>query len=344
MKVSIAKNLKHLFSLPKSTLYLLSGKKPIQIDNKTLDPGLQLVTTVLSIFPSFATLAPKDARQVLEALSGLIEAPINHKPEIENIQIAVENPKGKIPLRIFKPRIRTKEKLPVLVYNHGGGYVMGSVDSHEKICEIICENAHCIVVSVGYRLAPEYKFPIPVYDTITAYKWVCDHIEFVEGDRSRIATGGDSAGGTLATVLSHELKNTEYKPFFQFLIYPGTDASRKSDSRYRYGEGFFLTGKQIDWFIENYLNSEEDAYSPFVSPLLYKDFSNLPPAYIGTAGLDPILDDGSEYAEKLKSAGIDVIYRNYPNLIHGYVNVTAIPSCKDAILDACEELRLAFQK
>lgn len=341
MKVSIAKNLKLLFSLPKTTLYLLSGKKPIHIDNKTLDPGLQLVTTVLGIFPGFETLSPKDARQVLEAISGLIEAPIHSKPDIENISINVENPKGKIPLRIYKPK-HSHQKLPVIVYNHGGGYVMGSIDSHEKVCELICEGANCIVVSVGYRLAPEYKFPTAVYDVISAYKWVCDNLNFLGGEETKIAIGGDSAGATMATVTCHELKNTKYKPFFQMLIYPGTDASRKPQSRENYGKGFFLTSNQIDWFIQNYLETEDNAYSPLVSPLLYKDFYNLTPAYISTAGLDPILDDGIDYVKKLEEAKVPVIYKNFPSLIHGFVNMTAIPACKDAVDDAISELKKAF--
>ncbi len=342
MKVSIARSLKYLFSLPKEALYILSGKKPIQVDNKTLDPGLQVVVALMNTMPGFETLSPMDARKVIDALSGLIEAPIAKPPRTLNKKIQVTKPEGFIPIRIYLPDGDKAESLPVLIYSHGGGYVMASIDSHERICQLICQGANCIVVSIGYRLAPEFSFPTAVYDVIDSYKWVCDNVKEFGGDRKRIAIGGDSAGGTLSTVACHELKNTEYKPLYQLLFYPGTNVIRKPKSRELYGEGFFLTGKQIDWFISQYLPNAEDAYSPLVSPILYKDFSDLPPVYIATAGLDPVLDDGFEYAEKLREANNHLTYRTFPSLIHGYVNMTSIPTCMEAVNDAINELKKAF--
>ena len=342
MKVSIARSLKYLFHLPKEALYILSGKLPITVENKTLDSGLQIVVAVMNILPGFETLGPIDARKAIDALAGLIDAPMQDIPVAVNKRIPVTNPEGYMPIRIYIPSNQENAHYPVLVYSHGGGYVMASLDSHERICQLFSKKLNCIVASLGYRLAPEFTFPSAAYDVIAGFKWVKNHISDFGGDIKRIAIGGDSAGATLSTVACHELKNTEYKPFYQLLFYPGTNASRMPKSRDLYGEGLFLTGKQIDWFISQYLPNREDAYSPLVSPMLYSDFSNLPPTYISTAGLDPVFDDGYEYAQKLKEANNKLTYKSFPSLIHGYVNMTAIPACMAAVDDAIEELRKAF--
>ena len=328
--------------MPDDVLYFISGKKPISVEKNVLDSGLQITLSVLNSFPQMEPISQTHSRFFLNTFSGLLEAPLERECEVSNVEILVSAPIGKIPMRIYNPSLSEEGNLPILVYAHGGGYINGSIDSHDRVCHLISQGAKCIVVSVGYRLAPEYKFPTAVYDVIDAYKWVWENANVLKGLKDKIAIGGDSAGGTLATVASHELKKTKYRPYFQLLFYPGCNASRKPESVEKYGESFLLTKRLIERIIGTYLNKKEDTLSPLVSPILYNDFSELPPAYISTAGMDPISDDGIDYAKKLYSENIKVIHKNFSNLIHGYVNMTAIPACKKALDDAIAELAKAF--
>ncbi|MBP6739196.1 MAG: alpha/beta hydrolase [Leptospiraceae bacterium] len=342
MKPQISKGFNLFFALPEEFLYFISGKKPIHVDTNVLDSGLQITLSILNSFPQMDPISQSHSRFFLNAFSGLMEATLDYECETEDLEILVSGPVGKISIRVYKPKLIQENNLPMMLYAHGGGYINGSIDSHDRVCHLISQGAQCIVVSVGYRLAPEYKFPTAVYDVIDAYKWVWENAHELKGLREKIAIGGDSAGGTLATVTCHELKKTKYRPFFQLLMYPGCNASRKPDSVEKYGDNFLLTKRLIERIIGSYLNKKEDALSPMISPILYTDFSNLPPAYISTAGLDPISDDGFDYAEKLRSENINVIHKNFASLIHGYVNMTAIPACRKALDNAIDELRKAF--
>lgn len=342
MKQQISKGFNLFFSLPDEVLYFISGHGPINVETNVLNSGLQITLSFLNSFPQVEPLSQSHSRFFLNTFSGIMEAALDYECEIENLEIIVSGPLGKIPIRTYKPKLIQEEKLPILVYAHGGGYINGSIDSHDRVCHLISQGARCIVVSVGYRLAPEYKFPTAVYDVIDSYKWVWENVDKLHGLREKIAIGGDSAGGTLATVACHELKATKYKPFFQVLFYPGCNASRKPNSIEKYGDNFLLTKRLIERIIGSYLNKKEDTFSPMISPMLYTDFSNLPPAYIATAGLDPISDDGLDYVKKLISENISVIHRNFPSLIHGYINLTAIPACKKALDNAITELWKVF--
>jgi acetyl esterase len=211
--------------------------------------------------------------------------------------------------------------LPALVFFHGGGWTIGDLDTHDVVCRQLALGARCAVFSVDYRLAPEHPFPAAVEDCFSATRFIFDHAEKIRIDPDRIAVGGDSAGGNLAAVVS-QLAVAEGGPVpaFTWSLYPVTDLSVKRDSYRLFSEGYVLTEEQMDWYRTHYLQDEHAALDPRASPLLADDLAGLPPAYVATAGFDPLRDEGEEYARRLRDAGVPVTLRRHAGLVHGFLN------------------------
>jgi len=233
---------------------------------------------------------------------------------VEDREIPVEN--GKISIRIYTPE--GVGPFPVLVYFHGGGWVMGGLDEVDSPLRAISNSSRCLVVSVAYRLAPEYKFPVAVNDCYLATKWVAENVHYFHGENKKIAVGGDSAGGNLAAAVSLMAREYGFPSLhFQILLYPVTDCFGEYPSRIKFN-GYFLTQEDMEYFKNHYLPGEEDRKNKYASPLLAEDLSGLPSALVVTAGYDPLHDEGEAYANRLKEAGVQVTYYCYEDMIHGF--------------------------
>jgi acetyl esterase len=222
--------------------------------------------------------------------------------------------------RVYTPRSRSGAPAPCLVFFHGGGFVVGSIESHDGACRALASRADMVVVSVDYRLAPEHKSPAGLEDAIAATRWVLANTASLGVDPTAVAVGGDSAGGNLAAGVSIATRDDELRPAFQLLVYPATDATLSFPSHKHFGTGFFLPEQQIKWFLSNYLPEPEFARDPRASPFFAPDVSRTPPALVVTAGFDPLRDEGNAYAEKLRAAGVDVQHVCAEGMMHGFFN------------------------
>lgn len=253
----------------------------------------------------------------------------------------IDGPNGPIPLRIIRPLgSDPAEPLPILVFFHGGGWVIGSVASREPQCRLISNRANCIVVAVTYRLAPENKFPAALNDADAAVRWVAENAVELGGDPKRVAVGGDSAGGNFATVLALQYRDSGGPDLCSLLlIYPSTDPLLTADfpSYKLFDGGYFLTHKQMEWYWECLLPDDFDRTDVRYSPILAKDFSGLPPALIITAECDPLRDDGANLAKLLQEAGGSVEYICYEGMIHGFWHWGKLIDAAGEALDACIE-------
>jgi acetyl esterase len=213
--------------------------------------------------------------------------------------------------------------LPALIYYHGGGFVIGNLDTHDSTCRRLANKSRCLVIAIDYRLAPEHPFPAPIDDGVAAFRHIRDNAPSFGADATRLAVGGDSAGGAIAAVVCQACRDAgEHTPAFQMLIYPATDSSKQSRSRREFAEGYFLTKDLIDWFWKAYVPAGADLADLRLSPLLARDLSGLPPAFVLTAGYDPLRDEGRAYADRLIDAGVKTTYVNYPGTIHGFFSLT----------------------
>ena len=252
----------------------------------------------------------------------LIDFPAVEMHDVQDMTITMRDGVD-IPIRIYIPS--ASKNRPVFVFYHGGGFVTRSIESHDKACRRLAKVNDMVVVSVGYRLAPEYKFPIPHQDCYDATVWVANHAEEFGCDTNKIIVGGDSAGGNLATIVSilaRDLKGPNIA--YQVLIYPTTDARMGFPSINTYAKGYFLTKGMMNWFVDRYMRTEADKLNPLMSPYLTKDLSNLPPAFVCTAEYDPLKDEGEAYANRLKEAGNTVNFKEYKGMIHGFLNIPKI--------------------
>lgn len=328
---------------------ILSDSKKVEFDKQrdqkmnqgtNLDPQAQFVLEQLKALgvPPMETLPPEEAR-VWANFSPLAGPP----EKVESvINRSIDGPDGEIPVRIYIPN--GEGPFPALVFYHGGGWVIGDLDTVDVPCRRIANQTSCVVISVDYRLAPEHKFPAAIEDAYAAAKWVADHADSIQVDPNRIAVGGDSAGGNLATVVALMARDKGGPSFVQqILLYPVTNHSFDTNSYEENADGYFLTKATMMWFWNHYLRNEQDGKNPYASPLLADDLSGLPPALIITAGFDPLRDEGEAYAERLKSAGVPVETTRYESMIHGFFWMPgAIEQGKKAIDQVASTLKRAF--
>lgn len=259
-------------------------------------------------------------------------------PEVAEARLLIAP--GPIALRAYRPHgSKPEEKLPALVYFHGGGWVIGDLDTHDVLCRQLANGARCAVYSVDYRMGPEHPFPAAVEDCLAA-------TAFVAGRHERVAVGGDSAGGNLAAVVALLAREAGGPAIaFQLLIYPVTDQRMQHASIQRNGEGYLLTKKAMDYFQAQYLPGKQDRVDWRASPLLAQSLAGLPPAYVMTAGYDPLVDEGRAYAERMASQGVEVAYREYPDMVHGFILFGGVlDTANAAVAECCEKLRGCWQK
>jgi acetyl esterase len=286
-----------------------------------LDPQVQAVLELVikSGRPPYHQLSPKDARQLFRETR---PASTPTPPEIGVVSnMLAEGPDGPIPLRVYRPRgVAADAPLPGLVFFHGGGWVIGDLDTHDVLCRQLTAEAGITVVAVDYRLAPEAKFPAAADDAWAATRWVVAHADRLGIDARRLAVGGDSAGGNLAAVVSLLARDAGAPAIaFQTLLYPVTDVGIEWPSYREFAEGYLLTSQSMRWFIGHYLAAEKEAVDWRVSPLRAPSLRGLPPAVIVTAGFDPLRDEGEAYARALRDASVTVDYVCYGGMIHGFV-------------------------
>ena len=252
---------------------------------------------------------------------------------------------GPIPVRIYTPLSSGRDLLPALVYFHGGGWVLGTLDTHDNACRKLANQTPCVVVAVDYRLAPEHKFPAAVEDADAAVVWVAEHAEEIGSDPARLAVGGDSAGGNLAAVVAQITRDRGGPPLvFQLLVYPVTDHYAAGMPSYaENAEGYYLTRDNMMWFIDHYLRDARDRDDPRFAPLRNMNLRGLPPALVLTAEYDPLRDEGERYAERLLAAGVPTRLIRYDGMIHGFFRLpVAMSRANEAIADAAAGLREAF--
>jgi len=291
--------------------------------------------------PTFESVGAVAARDLY--MAGRKALSPDPMPIAETRDVAIPGPGGPIAARVY--RSAKNGTLPVLVFFHGGGWVVGNIDSHEAMCRHLANRAECAVLSVDYRMGPEHKFPAAVEDCFAATAWTADNAAALGIDSRRLAVGGDSAGGNLAAVVSL-LARDKGAPRIscQVLIYPATDAAMRHDSVARYAEGYVLTRATMRWFYEQYLRTPDDAADWRVSPLLAPDLSHLPPAYVLTAGYDPLCDEGDAYAARLAAAGVPVTHRRFPGQVHGFVtNGRVIRAAETALDEVAAAVKAAWQ-
>ncbi len=314
-----------------------------------LNPKIEQVLDMIARAkrPQLHELTPQQARASYEKSAPILEIASAPMFSIEDLHVPTRDG-ATIRARLYQPvEPSWAEPAPALVYFHGGGFTVGSVDTHDALCRMFARDGQCTVLSVDYRLAPEYKFPTAVDDAFDALTWLHAHAAEYGVDAKRLAVGGDSAGGTLATVCAVLARDVGIKLALQLLIYPGTTGHQQTDSHSRLADGFLLSGDTIQWFFELYVRDRSDRddwrFAPLDGQRGAPDFRGVAPAWIATAEYDPLSDEGDAYAEKLRAAGNQVAPKRYPGMIHEFFKMGGfVPDVEQAHQDAAAALRAAF--
>ena len=290
--------------------------------------------------PHLHTLTPEQARAAYEAGAGVLEIASKALPRVEDIAIPARD-RTQLHARLYAPS--TEQPLPVLLYLHGGGFTIGSVATHDTLCRELAFQAGCAVVSLDYRLAPEHKFPTAINDAWDALQWLHQQGRTLGLDSSCMAVGGDSAGGTLAAACALLARDAGLPLQLQLLIYPGTCAHQDTDSHFRYATGLVLEREGIHWFFNNYVRDAADREDWRFAPLLAPDVEGVAPAFFCLAELDPLVDEGVQYADMLRMAGVPVELEIYKGVTHEFVKMgRAIAEARQAHADMAAALRAAL--
>ena len=250
--------------------------------------------------------------------------------------LTVPGPGGPIPIRVYTPVAAGRDPMPALIYYHGGGWVIGNIETHDGLCRMMANEGGFRVISVDYRLAPENKFPAAIDDAFAALTWVAANAAHVGVDANRIAVGGDSAGGALAAEVAQMAKAKGGLTLAcQMLLFPVTQIGEMTNSLRDFAAGYFLEKETLDWFYDCYLPPDADKSDPKISPLRAKDLSGLPTAYVMLGGFDPLHDEGLQYAEKLRAAGVKVTVADYDSLVHCFIYMQSfLPQANQALTAA----------
>ena len=295
------------------------------------------------VVPQTHTLTPEQARAMYRERRALTQPPAPDMALVHDLHAT--GPHGSIPLRLYRPLGSTADALlPVLVYYHGGGWTMGDLDTHDVLCRELCNGSACAVVAVDYRLGPEHRFPAAADDCIAATQWLQQHATTLGLDATRLAVGGDSAGGNLAAVAAIALRGADEAPIrFQLLIYPATDMRRLAASHETNGDGYLLTRDTLAYFHDHYIDDIAHDLDWRASPLLHTDLRKLPPAFVLTAGYDPLRDEGLAYSQRLSVAGNTVTHLCFERQIHGFITMgRVIDEANEAVAICAAALRRAL--
>ena len=310
-----------------------------------LDPQMKIILDAFNAAgPMF--LRAETAEQARAKMRALLEANQIPAPAIYRVEDRhIAGADGQIAARIYTPE--GSPPMGVLVYFHGGGWVLGDLESHDRVCRALANGAGCVVVSIDYRLAPEHVFPAGAMDCYAATQWVAENAASFGADRSRMAVGGDSAGGNLAAAVSLMARDRGGPAInFQLLLYPVTDCALDTPSQKEFAEdGYVLSRADMEWFWKNYLDRAAEKNNPYACPLRAKNLSGLPPALVLTASHDPLRDEGERFAERLIAAGVKVTCTRYEGVTHGFVSFAdALDKGKEGIRQAADALKAAFAR
>ena len=326
-----------LLRLPPAVQLLLSGRRQIVIDGQALDPNMQLLLTLSGEAWRGSALRAPTVELARRRLRDDAVRYAGQAPRVRAVrELEIAGAAGPLRARHYLPP-QTDQPEPLLVFFHGGGFLLGDLDTHDWPCRALCNDARVHVLSVEYRLAPEHPYPAAVDDALAAFRFAQAQAAQLGADPTRIAVGGDSAGGNLAAVVAQQTR-ADRPPCLQLLMYPVTDLDRQRPSRRLFGDGFFLSSKDMDWFDDQYGGQRRD--DPSRAPLAAADFAGLCPALVVTCGFDPLRDEGELYAQALERAGNRVQAWREPGMLHGFLNMAAMSGSAQVALDRLTE-RLA---
>ena len=325
-----------LAAMPEPVVRALAGQA-IVVEGQRLDPRVQLALRLENLKGGFE---PAPVERVREQRRRDARAFAGRRIEVGRVEDRqIPGPAGPIGARLYAPA-GLAQPAPLVVYYHGGGHVICDLDTHDQPCRFLAAQVPAPVLSIDYRLGPEHRFPAAVEDSLAAFEWARSHAAELGADPERIAVAGDSAGGNLAAAVAQLAAADGAGPAFQALIYPVTDYSSKRPSYETFAEGFFLTRAEMDWFRDNYFADPADRTDPRASPILAADVRGLAPAYVVTAGFDPLRDEGEAYARRLTEAGVACALRRESDLVHGFVNAVGLSQrAREAMSAVAEAIR-----
>jgi acetyl esterase len=324
-----------LLDLPAPVMDRVIGAPPVVLDGRVLNRSVQAMMVVGERIGVLGEDEPTSVQQRRADLRRSAGLGMPTWTGLHVVERRIPGPAGDIPVRIYR-RLGRPEAVPAIVYLHGGGWVVGDLDTHDGSCRLLALESECVVVSVDYRLAPEHPFPAAVDDAVAAYRWVHEHCGELGVEPGRVGVMGDSAGGNLAAVVAQVTRDTDVPaPTAQCLVYPATDALMRAPSHELFAEGFFLTRASIEWYRAQYLPDPADWESPLASPIEAGDLSGVCPAIVVTAGFDPLRDEGHRYAQRLDDAGVTVRYRCYDDMVHGFFGMGVLPGGLGIAAEIC---------
>jgi acetyl esterase len=297
----------------------LAASRVAPVEGRTLDREFAVMLGLddLAHHSDLRALTPVQARKRVAADMSVVDAP--PVPGVEHVDMEIPGPAGLLGARLYTPQGLAGPS-PAVVYIHGGGWVTGSIATHDSLCRRVAVGGRCRVVSIEYRLAPEHRYPAAADDASAATRWILAHAEELGVDPGRVAVAGDSAGGNLSAVVARRTRGDARRPALQVLLYPALDGTFSLPSHQSLAEGYFLTGPMCEWYYAHYAG-DADRREPDISPLLAPDVSDVP-ALIYTSGFDPLRDEGAAYAERLQRAGTRVVYRELAHFPHGFACMT----------------------
>ncbi len=325
-----------LLSLPESVQRVLAGRRVVH-DGQALATDVQLTLRLMEVTrePGLGDVPVPEGRRLLRRQAGLAGGaqPIG---AVRDLTVA-----GR-PGRLYVPR-GAPAAGPLLFFLHGGGWVMGDLESHDATCRFLAERAGVRVLAIDYRLAPEHPFPAAYDDCLAGFRWVVGHAAEIGADPDRLAVGGDSAGGTLSAAVAIAAAREGLPLAFQLLVYPGTDMRGGTDSREAFNDGLVLDQRFMDLAKACYLPRSEDVTDPRASPLLADIPDGLAPAYVATAGFDPLRDEGEAFARCLANSGVDVELRRFPDQVHGFLQMVGVGrTSRAAVAEVADRLGAAL--
>ena len=328
-----------MMMLPESFRMRMIGDRTIEKDGRTMSPAMQMILYILEkrrITKDIENIGAQKIRDFYDTTAGLLQ---KRPPRMKTVDHQIDLGDDQMRIREYIPE-NFKENDHSMLYFHGGGFSIGSIRTHDPVCKFLSEMLGWKIFSVEYRLAPEHRFPVPLEDCDKSMDWLIENADQFGIDINKIAVGGDSAGGNLAACLCiKRIEEGKIQPERQILFYPAVDTGGDYESIKTFTDGYFLLTKELlEWFGNNYLD-ESDHTNIYAAPMNYDKLEMVPPALIITAGFDPLRDEGKAYAEMLQKNGVKVDYKEYPSLIHGFLNFTIAPECMRAMEEISEKIK-----